>query len=112
MFTRPELEFKSRACLAQLKLRVVVFSMAVALPLWLGLALLQRLGFAANFGHTERAIAVALLLIYAVGVAAIIRRTQHDHGLICPKCQRLLGPELNHVTKNGACARCDEQLIR
>lgn len=112
MYSRPELEFKNRVCMAQMKLRVVVFSMAVALPIWLLLALLQKLGFTLSPGVPQRTLAGGLLLTYIFGVFAIIRRTQQDHGLQCPKCQGLLGPDLRKVTKQGLCSRCGEPIVK
>jgi hypothetical protein len=112
MFTRAELEYKSRACTAQLKLRVIFFSMLIALPLWLIITLLKKLGYDLNPGLPERAIGSILLLIYAAGVLLIYRRTQHDHEMLCPNCKRLLGPELRNVTKDGACKSCRAKIVK
>lgn len=112
MFTRAELEYKNRVCMAQMKLRVVVFSMVVALPVWLLITLLRKLGFTLNAGVPERAVGCGLLLIYAVGVFAIFRRTQLDHEMTCPHCKAMFGPDLRNVTRDGRCKSCEEQLIK
>ena len=45
MITRAEMEFRKKACLAQLKLRVVAFSIVLGVPPWIGFYALQKLGF-------------------------------------------------------------------
>jgi hypothetical protein len=112
MFTWAELKFKSRTCVAQLKLRVVVYSMIVALPAWMGLTVLQRLGLGNLADTSTRSVGFVLLAVYVVGVIAIIRRTQRDHGLVCPKCGALLGPELRQVSDTGECAACGEIIVK
>ena len=112
MFTWTELKYKSKICVAQLKLRVVVFSMIVAAPAWILLSALQRLGFGAVADNSIRAVGAVLLFVYVVGVVFIIRRTQRDHGLVCPKCAALLGAELRQVSDRGECGRCGEQIVK
>jgi hypothetical protein len=108
MLSRAELEFKSRACLAQLKLRIVAFSIAVAVPVWVGFWILQKLKF--NLGFGAHFIGALLLVVYGIGVVRIYRRTIRDHQLNCGKCGASLGVELGNVTPAGACARCGEQI--
>lgn len=110
MLRRSELEFQSRACLTLLKLRVVVFSMAIGLPAWLGASIVQKLGF--QLPATGRIGWLVLLLIYILGVVVIIRRTQATFGLVCPHCKRLLGVELTKLTKSGDCARCGGNIVK
>jgi len=112
MFTRAELEFKSRACVAQTKLRVVAFSIALVVPAWIGFWALQQLHLNVNLGIPIRSGAALLLFIYVVGVFRIIRRTERDHGLICPNCRGGLGLELKNVTREGACKHCGAKIIR
>ncbi len=112
MFTWQELKFKSKTCVAQLKLRVVVYSMIVALPAWMGLTVFQRLGLGTVADNSTRAVGLVLLIVYLIGVIAIIRRTQRDHGLVCPKCGALLGAELRNVTDAGACSHCSETIVK
>jgi hypothetical protein len=112
MFTWAEIKFKSKACVAQLKLRVVVFSMIVALPAWLGLTAMQQLGLGTIADNSIRAVGVVLLIVYAIGIIWIMRRTQRDHGLACPKCHELLGPELRHLSEQGECCRCGEVIVK
>lgn len=112
MFTWVELKFKSKTCVAQLKLRVVVFSLIVAVPAWLLLTALQRLGLGTIADNSTRAVGLVLLIAYSVGVVFIFRRTQRDHGLVCPKCGALLGPELRQVSDKGECCRCGEQIVK
>jgi hypothetical protein len=112
MFTWPDLKYRSRACVAQLKLRVIVYSMIVAVPAWLALTVMQRLGFGGVADHSVRAVGLILLVLYLVGVVIIVRRTQRDHGLVCPKCEALLGPELRQVTDKGECCRCGEVIAK
>lgn len=112
MFTWTELRFKSKACVAQLKLRVVVFSMIVAVPAWIGLTVLQRLGLGTIADNSIRAVGIVLLVVYLIGVVWVIRRTQRDHGLVCPKCSQLLGAELRHVSEKGKCCHCDEIIVK
>jgi len=112
MFTWAELRFKSKTCVAQLKLRVVVYSMIVAVPAWILLTVLQRLGLSAIADNSIRSVGIVLLIVYLIGVIAIIRRTQRDHDLICPDCGALLGPELRQVTDKGQCCRCGEQIVK
>jgi hypothetical protein len=112
MFTRAELKFRSKACVAQLKLRIVVLSMIVALPAWMGLTVLQQLGLGYVVGNSARAVGAILLLVYIWAVIVVVRRTQRDHGLVCPKCDALLGSELRQVTENGECAACREVIIK
>jgi hypothetical protein len=112
MFTWTELKHKSRTCVAQLKLRVVVFSMLVALPAWLALTALQRVGLGNLADNSIRAAGFVLLGVYIIGVIYIMRRTQRDHSLVCPKCSALLGPELRQVTDKGECARCGELIAK
>jgi DNA-directed RNA polymerase subunit RPC12/RpoP len=112
MFTWSELKFKSKACVAQLKLRVVVYSMIVALPACMGLTVLQRLGLGSVADNSIRAVGVVLLIVYVIGVVWIFRRTQRDHGLVCPKCSALLGPELRQVNDKGDCTHCGETIVK
>lgn len=112
MFTWPDLKYRSKACVAQLKLRVIVYSMIVAVPAWIALTVLQRLGFGGVADHSVRAVGLILLVLYLVGVVIIVRRTQRDHGLVCPKCDGLLGPELRQVTDKGECCRCGEVIAK
>lgn len=112
MFTWPDLKFRSKACVAQLKLRVIVYSMIVAVPAWIALTVLHRLGFGGVADHSVRAVGLILLILYLVGVVIIVRRTQRDHGLVCPKCDGLLGPELRQVTDKGECCRCGEVIAK
>jgi hypothetical protein len=112
MFTWTELKFKSKTCVAQLKLRVVLYSMIVALPAWLGLTAMQRLGLGSVVDHAIRAVGLVLLGVYLIGIVPIIRRTQRDHGLVCPKCGALLGPELRQVSDKGECAGCGETIVK
>ena len=111
MFTWPDLKFRSKACVAQLKLRVVVYSMIVAVPAWIALTVLQRFGFGGS-DHSVRAVGLVLLIFYLVGVGVLLRRTQRDNGLICPKCGGLLGPELQQVSEKGECCRCGEVIVK
>jgi hypothetical protein len=112
MFTWTELKFKSKTCVAQLKLRVIIFSMLVALPAWLALTVLQRVGLGNVAGNSIRAVGFVLLGVYIIGVVYIMRRTQRDHGLICPKCNALLGAELRQITDKGECGRCGEIIAK
>jgi hypothetical protein len=112
MFTWAELKFKSKTCVAQLKLRVIVYSMIVAVPAWMGLTVLQRLGLGSVADNSTRAVGLVLLAVYVIGVILIIRRTQRDHGLVCPKCGALLGPELRQVSDKGDCVRCGETIVK
>jgi hypothetical protein len=112
MFTWPDLKFRSKACVAQLKLRVVFYSMIVAVPAWIALTVLHRLGLGGVADNSIRAVGLALLILYLVGVGAILRRTQRDNGLVCPKCDGLLGPELRHVGEKGECCRCGEVIVK
>ena len=112
MFTWTELKFKSKTCVAQLKLRVVVYSMIVAVPAWLGLTVMQRLGLGNVADNSTRAVGLVLLVVYIIGVVVIFRRTQRDHGLVCPKCSALLGPELRQVGDKGECGRCGETIVK
>ncbi|HUS34734.1 MAG TPA: hypothetical protein VM680_05215 [Verrucomicrobiae bacterium] len=112
MFTWPDLKFRSRACVAQLKLRVIVHSMIVLVPAWIALTVLQRLGFGGVADHSIRAVGLTLLILYLVGVVIIVRRTQRDNGLVCPKCDGLLGPELRQVSDKGECCRCGELIAK
>jgi len=112
MFTWTELKFKSKTCVAQLKLRVIMFSMLVALPAWLALTVLQRLGLGNVADNSIRAVGFVLLGVYIIGIVYIIRRTQRDHGLVCPKCKGLLGPEIRQVTDKGECVRCGEVIAK
>lgn len=112
MFTWPDLKFRSKACVAQLKLRVVVYSMIVAVPAWIALTVLQRLGFGGVADHSVRAVGLILLVLYLIGVVIIVRRTQRDHGLVCPKCDALLGPELRQVSDKGECCRCGQIIAK
>jgi hypothetical protein len=112
MFTWTELKYKSKTCLAQLKLRVVVFSMIVAVPAWILLSALQRLGLGAIADNSIRAVGFVLMFVYVVGIVVLIRKTQRDHGLVCPKCSALLGPELRQVSDKGECCRCGEQIVK
>jgi hypothetical protein len=112
MFTWPDLKFRSKACIAQLKLRVVVFSMIVAVPAWIALTVMQRLGFGGPTQNSIRAVGLALLILYLLGVGVVLRRTQRDNGLVCPKCGALLGPELHHVSEKGECCRCGELIVK
>jgi hypothetical protein len=112
MFTWAELKFKSKICVAQLKLRVVVYSMIVAVPAWILLTVLQRLGLGTIADNSIRAVGFVLLIVYIVGVVIIIRRTQRDHGLVCPKCGALLGPELRQVSQKGECCRCGDEIVK
>lgn len=112
MFTWPDLKFRSKACVAQLKLRVIVYSMIVAVPAWITLTVLQRLGFGGVADHSIRAAGLILLILYLIGVVIIVRRTQRDHGLVCPKCGGLLGPELRQVTGKGECCRCGQVIAK
>jgi hypothetical protein len=112
MFTWTELKYKSKTCVAQLKLRVIVYSMLVALPALMGLTVMQRLGLGNVADNSIRATGFVLLGVYIIGVVWIIRRTQRDHGLICPKCGELLGPELRQVTDKGECAKCGEVIAK
>ena len=112
MFTWSDLKFRSRACVAQLKLRVVVYSMIVAVPALMGLTALQRLGLGSVADNSIRAVGLVLLIVYIVGVIWLIRRTQRDYGLICPKCGGLLGPELRQVNDEGDCHHCGETIVK
>jgi hypothetical protein len=112
MFTWTDLKYRSKTCVAQLKLRVVVFSMLVALPAWLALTVMQRIGLGTIADNSIRAVGFVLLGIYILGVVVIIRRTQRDHGLVCPKCNGLLGPELRQVTHKGECTHCGEVIAK
>lgn len=112
MFSRAELNFKSRACVAQLKLRVIVWSMMVALPAWIGLAVLQWIGLGSVAVTAARIVGGVLLIVYLIGLVIVIRRTQRDHGLVCPHCGALLGAELRHVRPNGECASCDAVIVK
>lgn len=112
MYTWTELKYRSKTCVAQLKLRVVVYSMIVALPALMGLTVLQRIGLGNVADNSVRAMGLVLLCVYVVGVIYIMRRTQRDHGLVCPKCSALLGPELRQVSDNGECARCGEVIAK
>jgi hypothetical protein len=111
MFTRAEIEFRTKACLAQLKLRVVVYSIALGVPPWIGFYALQKMGL--NWGNTNfvRAVGVLFLGIYLVGVFRIIRRTQRDCDLICPKCKGLLGPQGGGLNATGECRKCGEKIV-
>ena len=84
MFTWTELKYKSKTCVAQLKLRVVVYSMLVALPALMALTVLQRLGLGTVADNSIRAVGFILLGLYIIGVVLIMRRTQRDHGLRRP----------------------------
>jgi hypothetical protein len=112
MFTWTELKFKSKTCVAQLKLRVIVYSMLVALPAWLALTVLQQLGLGTIADNSIRAVGFILLGVYIIGVVLIMQRTQRDHGLVCPKCAALLGPELRQVTDKGECAKCGDIIVK
>jgi hypothetical protein len=112
MFTWTELKYKSKICVAQLKLRIVVYSMIVAVPAWILLSVLQRLGLGTIADNSIRAVGAVLLLVYIVGVVVIVRRTQRDHGLVCPKCAALLGAELRQVSRKGECGHCGEQIVK
>ena len=98
--------------MAQLKLRVIVYSMLVAVPAWIALTVLQRLGLGGAADNSIRAVGLALLILYLVGVSVVLRRTQRDNGLVCPKCGGLLGPELRHVNEEGECCRCGEVIVK
>jgi hypothetical protein len=110
MFTRAELEYRSRACLAQLKLRVVVFSMAIALPPWIAIYILEKMRIHIVQTHAARAGGLLILAIYVIGVMRIFKRTQRDCDLVCPKCKGLLGPQLSRVSDEGDCKKCGEKL--
>ena len=112
MFTWPDLKFRSKACVTQLKLRVIVYSMIVAVPAWIALTVLQRFGFGVHADNSIRAVGMLLLVLYLVGVGVILRRTQRDNGLVCPKCGGLLGPELRQVNEKGECCRCGEAIVK
>ena len=112
MFTWPDLKYRSKACVAQLKLRIVVFSIVVAVPAWIGLTVLQRLGLGSIADNSIRALGLILLVLYLVGAVLILRRTQRDNGLICPKCDGLLGPELRQVSDDGECCHCGERIAK
>ena len=112
MFTWAELKFKSKACVAHLKLRVIVFSMIVAVPAWLALTILQRLGIGGPADNSIRAAGMILLILYLAGIVLIVRRTQRDHSLVCPKCNGLLGPELRQINDHGECCRCGETIAK
>ena len=112
MFTWPDLKFRSKACVAQLKLRVIVYSMMVVVPAWIVLTVLQRLGVGGPAQNSIRAVGLALLIFYLLGVGILVRRTQRDNGLVCPKCGGLLGPELAHVSEKGECGRCGELIVK
>ena len=111
MSTRAELEFRSRACMAQLKLRVVAFSMAVTLPPWIVLYILQRMGVKLPTGIVARAFGLLALVAYGFGVFRIFKRTQRDCDLVCPRCKVLLGVELGGISKAGECRRCGEKIV-
>lgn len=112
MYTWTELKYRSKTCVAQLKLRVVVYSMIVALPALMGLTVLQRIGLGNVADNSVRAMGLVLLGVYVLGVIYIMRRTQRDHGLVCPKCSALLGPELRQVTDKGECGQCGEVIAK
>ena len=112
MFTWPDLRFRSKACVAQLKLRVIVYSMLVAVPAWIALTVMHRLGLGGPADNSIRAVGMLLLVLYLVGVGVILRRTQRDNGLICPRCSGLLGPELRQVSEKGECCRCGEVIVK
>jgi hypothetical protein len=111
MITRAEIEFRSKACLAQMKLRVVALSIALGVPPWIGFYVLQKMGF--NWGYTNfaRALGLVLLGVYIIGVYRIVRRTQRDCDLVCPKCNGLLGPQLGGIGKSGECRKCGEKIV-
>jgi hypothetical protein len=111
MFSREELDFRSRACLAQLKLRVVVFSMALGLPPWIALYALEKMGVHLAYTIFARAVGLLILGVYVIGLFRIFNRTQRDCDLVCPKCKGLLGPQLGRVSKTGECRKCGEKLI-
>ena len=110
MITRAELNFRSKACLAQLKLRVIVFSIALAVPPWIAIYTLQKMGM--NLGSTifARMCGLLALAIYLIGIFRILRRTQRDCDLVCPKCKSLLGPQLGGLRKSGECKKCGEKI--
>jgi hypothetical protein len=112
MFTWPDLKFRSKACVTQLKLRVVVYSLLVLVPAWIAFTVIQRFGFGGPADHSIRAAGLILLIFYLIGVALIVRRTQRDNGLVCPKCDGLLGPELRQVSAKGECCRCGEIIAK
>lgn len=109
MLNKRELEFRSRACLAHIKLRVVVFSMAVGLPIWIGAWVLRKAGLVIEGGWIRWGL---LLLAYLAGVAAIIARTQRAHGLSCPGCGKPLGVDLGKLTGEGDCKRCGKKVAQ
>jgi hypothetical protein len=112
MFTWTELKYKSKTCVAQLKLRVVVYSAIVALPAVMGLTVLQKLGLGSIADNSIRAVGLVLLIVYIIGIIYIMRRTQRDHGLVCPKCGELLGPELRQVSDKGECGHCGDAIVK
>jgi hypothetical protein len=109
MPSRAELEFNSRACVAQLKLRIVAFSIALVVPIWILVWALQKLQI--NADVPLRIGAVVFLALYGLGVARIFRRTLRDHQLYCPQCGKSLGAELKHVTAQGCCEHCSATII-
>ena len=111
MITRAEMEFRKKACLAQLKLRVVAFSIVLGVPPWIGFYALQKMGFNLGNTHFVRAVGVVLLGVYIVGVYRIVRRTQRDCELVCPKCGGLLGAEGGGVSATGECRKCGERIV-
>jgi hypothetical protein len=111
MFSRSELEYKIKVCNAQTSLRVVAFSILLIVPIWIGAALTQKFGWTRNL-DVIRPIGAILLLIYALGIYRIIKRTQEDHGLACPKCRSLLGLRAEQCLRTKTCPSCHEKIVQ
>jgi hypothetical protein len=111
MATRAELEFRSRACLAQLKLRIVAFSIVLAVPPWIAVYTMQKMGLNWLSTYLARAVGLLGLAIYMIGIVRIYRRTQRDCDLVCPNCNRLLGPQGGGVNATGDCRKCGQKVV-
>jgi hypothetical protein len=111
MISRSEIEFRSQRCLAQLKLRVVAFSIALVVPPWVGLYALQKLGVNWSSSYFVRGGGLFLLAVYILVIIRIVRGTQRDCELVCPKCTGLLGPQGGRVNTAGECRKCGEKIV-